>query len=148
MPKSRTAQTYMDEKAAASPGLDVDGIQRNFIWSPRFVTKIAAYTVKAYETGTWFLTTGATAALTFTLPAASDGPWIFFFTAVADFGMVVAAAAALTAITFNDATASSVAFSQSSEIMGGTIIAICDGTTVVLLTPIISEGQTVAIVTS
>lgn len=147
MPKSRTAQTYMDEKGAHAPGLDVDGIQRNFIWSPRFVTKVAAYTVTAKETGTWFLTTGATAAVTFTLPPLSDGPWIFFFTAVADIGMVVAGPA-LTSITFNDATATSVAYSTSSEIMGGTVIAICDGTTVVLLTPIISEGQTVTIVTS
>ncbi len=130
-----------------APGVDADGILRNMIWSPRFVTKTAAYTVLARETGTWFLTTGATAAVTFTLPGITN-TFIFFFVAVADIGMVVASAAADTLLTFNDAAADSVAFSTSSEIMGGFVIAGCDGTTVFALTPISAESQTVTVVTN
>jgi hypothetical protein len=130
------------------PMVDNDGILRNLIWSPRFVTKTAAYTVLAKETGTWFTTTGATAAVTFTLPAISDGPYIFYFVAVADFGMTVTAATADTLLTFNDAAADSVAFSTASEIMGSLVIVGCDGTTVFAITPIVSDLQTVTIATA
>ncbi|HEY5954918.1 MAG TPA: hypothetical protein VIV60_00145 [Polyangiaceae bacterium] len=131
-----------------APQVDQDGILRNLIWSPKFVSKVAAYTCKANETGTWFLTTGATAAVTFTLPPISDGPFIFFFVAVADIGMTVAAGTADTLLTFNDAAADSVAFSTSSEIMGGFVIAGCDGTTVFALTPISAHSQTVTVATN
>lgn len=148
MPTPNTVQSYMSTKNGDQAILDGDLIQRNFIWSPRFSVKTAAYTVLAKETGTWFLTTGATAAVTFTLPPVSDGPFIFFFVAVADIGMTVAAAAADTLLTFNDAAADSVAFAQSGEIMGGFVIAGCDGTTVFALTPISAEGTTVTVTTN
>jgi hypothetical protein len=148
MPTPTTQQSYMNTINADTPKLDGDGILRSLIWSPRFSAKTAAYTVTAKETGTWFLTSGATAAVTFTLPAISDGPFIFFFVAVADFGMTVTAAAADTLLTFNDAAADSVAFSTSSEIMGGFVIAGCDGTTVFALTPISAHSQTVTVATN
>ena len=148
MPTPSTQQTYMDLHENQAPGVDNDGILRNLIWSPRYVTKTAAYTVLAKETGTWFLTTGATAAVTFTLPAISDGSFIFFFVAVADFGMTVTAQTADTLLTFNDAAADSVAFSTASEIMGSLVIVGCDGTTVFAITPIASDLQTVTITTA
>ena len=128
-----------------APGVDADGIVRNFIWSPRFSTKVAAYTVTARETGTWFLTTGATTDITFTLPAISDGPFIFFFVNIADFELLVASAAADTLVTFNDAQADSVAFTTASEQIGGFVIVGCDGTTVFALTPISAHSQTVTV---
>jgi len=148
MPTPSTQQTYMDTWKGRSPALDGDNILRNLIWSPRFSVKTAAYTVTAKETGTWFLTTGATAAVTFTLPPISDGPFIFFFVAVADFAMTVTAQTADTLLTFNDAAADSVAFGQASEIMGGFVIVGCDGTTVFALTPISAHSQTVTVTTS
>lgn len=148
MPTLITNQTTMDTWNGHAPALDADGILRNLCWSPRYVTKTASYTVLARETGTWFLTTGATAAVTFTLPAISDGPYIFHFVAVADVGMVVASAAADTLLTFNDAAADSVAFSTASEIMGSLVIAGCDGTTVFAITPIVSDLQTVTVATA
>lgn len=152
MPIPSTSQTSLTNPMALlesqSPMVDNDGVLRNMIWSPRFIVKTAAYTVQARETGTWFLTTGATAAVTFTLPAISDGPFIFFFVAVADIGMTVAAAAADTLLTFNDAAADSVGFAQASEIMGGFVIAGCDGTTVFALTPISAHSQTVTVTTA
>jgi hypothetical protein len=151
MPIPSTSQSNLSSPMTLyhnqAPGVDADGIQRNFIWSPRFVTKTAAYTVLARETGTWFLTTGATAAVTFTLPAATN-TFIYFFVAVANVGITVAAATADTLLTFNDAEADSVSFAQANEIMGGFIIAGCDGTTVFALTPISAHSQTVVVTTS
>lgn len=147
MPTPDTQQSYMDTWKGRAPALDGDLILRNLIWSPRFSAKTANYTVTAKETGTWFLTTGATAAVTFTLPPISDGPFIFFFVAVADVAMNVAAQTVDTLLTFNDAAADKVAFAQASEIMGGLVIAGCDGTTVFALTPISAHSQTVAVTT-
>jgi hypothetical protein len=113
---------------AKSPEVDANGIVRNFIWSPRFATKTAAYTVTAAETGTYFNTTGATAAVVFTLPAISSGPWIFKFLNSVDLDMTVTAATADTIITFNDIDIDSVAASTSGEKIGAVINAYCDGT--------------------
>lgn len=129
MPNNRSAQTYMGLAKNKSPEVDVNGIVRNFIYSPRFATKTSAYTVTAKETGTIFVTTGATAAVTFTLPAISDGPWVFSFISGADVAMTVAAGTADTMVTYNDLAADSIAFSTSSEIIGGMVDVFCDGTT-------------------
>lgn len=117
------------------PGLNRTGSISNMAWTPRFVTKTAAYTVKAEESGTFFLTTGATAAVAFTLPAITDGPWVFFFINTADVNMTVASETVDTLIAYNDLTADSVAFSTASEKIGGGMMAYCDGTSagVVLL---------------
>lgn len=145
MPTLSTNQTYMDTWNGHAPALDADGILRNLIWSPRFSTKTAAYTVLAKETGTWYTNTGATAAVTFTLPPISDGPYVFFFVVVADFAVSVASATADTLLAFNDVDADSVGFATASEMMGSLIIAGCDGTTVFAITPIVSDLQTVTV---
>jgi hypothetical protein len=114
-----------------APAVDLDGIVRNFIFSPRFITKTAAYTVQARETGTVFVTTGATAAVTFTLPAiAAAYPYVFTFISGADVAMTVATGTADTLVTYNDLTADSIAFSTSSEIIGGVVDIWCDGVSV------------------
>lgn len=110
--------------------------------------KTAAYQVTKEDSGTIFHTTGATAAVTFTLPPISDGPFYFLFICGADIGMTVAAKVADTAVTFNDLAADSVAFSTSAEMIGAQIEVICDGTTLFVLPRLASEAQTVTIATA
>jgi hypothetical protein len=111
--------------------------------------KTAAYQVTKEDSGTIFHTTGATAAVTFTLPPISDGPFWFLFICGADIGMTVTAKAADTAVTYNDLNADSVAFSTSSEMIGGAVEVICDGTTLFVL-PRFADGryQTATIATA
>lgn len=110
--------------------------------------KTAAYTCTKYDSGTIFHTTGATAAVTFTLPQITDGPFYFLFICGADIGMTVTAATADTAVTFNDLNADSVAFSTASEMIGAAIEVICDGTTLFVLPRLGSEAQTVTVTTA
>lgn len=111
-----------------APAVDSDGILRNLLFSPRFVTKTASYTVQARETGTVFVTTGAGGAVTFTLPAISSSyPFVFTFINGADQNMTVAAAATGTLVTFNDLAANSIAFSTASEKIGGVVDVWSDG---------------------
>jgi hypothetical protein len=138
----------MATKMGNVPMLDSNNVMQQFIYTPKVVTKTAAYTCKAYESGTIFVTTGNTAALTFTLPPISDGPWIFWFVNGADQNMIVASETADTLVTFNDLAADSVAYQTSSEKIGGLIIAFSDGTSAIGLTPIIQEAQTVTVATA
>lgn len=110
--------------------------------------KTASYTVVKEDSGTLFHTTGATAAVVFTLPKISEGPFYFMFINGADQDMTVTAGTADTAVTFNDLAADSVAFSTSSEKIGGTVEVICDGTTLFVLPRLASEAQTVTIATA
>lgn len=110
--------------------------------------KTADYTIVAADSGKIFHTAGATAAVNFTLPAIATGPWFFTILVGADFGVTVTAATADTIITFNDVAADSVAFSQASEIIGGSFEVICDGTSLYVLPRLASEAQTIAIVTA
>lgn len=110
--------------------------------------KTASYTCTKADSGTIFHTTGATAAVTFTLPAISDGPYYFTFINGADVDMTVASVVADTIVTFNDLNADSVAFAQASEKIGGVVDVFCDGTTLFALARIASEAQTIAITTA
>jgi hypothetical protein len=110
--------------------------------------KTAAYQCTKEDSGTLFHTTGATAAVTFTLPPINDGPFYFVFICGADIGMTVTAKAADTAVTFNDLNADSVAFSTASEMIGAVVEVICDGTTLFVLPRLASEAQTVTIATA
>jgi hypothetical protein len=111
--------------------VDQTGFAHDFQWKPKFITSVVDYTVSPSESGCFFLNTAATEAeIVFTLPAISTGPWIFFFLAVADVALKVAAATADTLLAFNDAEADSVSFATSSEIMGAGFMVWCDGTTV------------------
>jgi hypothetical protein len=131
-----------------APGLNAYGQISNIARVPKVTAKVAAYTCKASESGTIFTNVGATASVTFTLPAIGDGPFYFKFLVGADFAVVVTAETADTMVTFNDLTADSVSFAQAGEIMGGTIEVWCDGTTLFALPRLAKETQTIAIVTA
>ena len=102
--------------------------------------KTADYHVTKEDSGTIFHTTGATAAVNFTLPPITDGPCYFSFVNGADQNLTVTAKAADTAVTYNDLTADSVAFSTSSEKIGGSVDVFCDGTTLFVL-PRFADGR-------
>lgn len=110
--------------------------------------KTADYQVTKYDSGTIFHTTGATANVNFTLPLISDGPFYFMFIAGADVNLTITAKTADTAVTFNDLAADSVAFSTSSELIGGSAEVFCDGTTLFVLPRIAVETQTVTVATA
>ncbi len=110
--------------------------------------KTASYTCTKYDSGTIFHTTGATAAVVFTLPRIEDGPFYFLFVNGADVDMTITSAVADTEVTFNDLAADSVAFATSSEKIGGVVEVICDGTTLFVLPRLASEAQTVTITTA
>lgn len=104
------------------------GAYGNFTGIKKPVTaKAASYSVTAAESGTVFTTTGATGAVTFTLPAKSEGLHYWFYN-VADQDMIVAPDAVDTMVAFNDAAADSVATSTANEQIGGAFFVICDGT--------------------
>jgi hypothetical protein len=130
-----------------APALDGNGFLASVQWKKRYVTKVAAYTCLSTESGTFFNMTGATAAVTFTLPAISEGPWHFEFFASSAVAMTVTAGTADTMMTFNDLTADSVAFSTASEIIGGRVLADCDGTSLFVNAIGVSHRQTATVAT-
>jgi len=92
--------------------------------------KAASYSVvMPDDTGKLFTTTGATGAITFTLPApaaALKGTYCRMFNTV-DQNMVIAVTGNDTLVTLNDAAADSVTFSTSSEKIGASATCVCDG---------------------
>ena len=145
MPTNRNAQSYMGLAKATAPEVDANGIVRNFIYSPRFAAKVAAYTVTAKETGTFFTTVGATMAIIFTLPAISEGPWVYKFINAVDLAMIVTAGTADTMIGFNDVDLDSIAAAQAGELIGSIINAYCDGTKLIVSAEGSSEVTTFAL---
>jgi hypothetical protein len=149
MPTDRNAQTFMSQKGAAAPGLNVNGQIGLMSWTPRIVALTGtAQTLKAADSGTIYHNVGLTASITVTLPAISAGPFYFKILQGAGYSIVVTAETADTMITFNDAQADSVTFSSSNEIIGGHYEVFCDGTSLFVLPILASEAQTVTIVTS
>ena len=148
MPKTSGEQTFMNTIEGNRPMLDAYGRIATISYTPKIVAKTAAYTVVAADSGTIFTTVGATAAVTFTLPAISTGPWAFKFICGADVGMTVAAATADTMLTMNDAAADSIAFNTTAERIGGTVEVYCDGTTLIGLARMATEAQTPTIATN
>ena len=127
---AKTKQTSMSLFMGKAPNVNAYDQIENPMWIPKFVTSVVDLTVTSSQSGTWFVNTAATEAeINFTLPAIADGPWIFFFCAVADVSLKVTAATADTLLAFNDAEADSVSLETSSEKMGGILMAWCDGTT-------------------
>ncbi len=131
MPSSADRASYQAEPFLGKAlSVNENNFVTNFQWTPKFVTSVVDLTLTNKQSGTFFLTTAATEAeIIFTLPAIADGPWIFYFVAVADITLTVTAETADSLLTFNDAAADSVGYATSSEIMGGAFMALCDGTT-------------------
>lgn len=115
--------------------------------APIMLAKTADYTVVASDSGTIFHTTGASGAVNFTLPAINTGPWHFLFICGADQNLTVTAATADTMVTYNDLTADSIAFSTSSEKIGGAVEVWCDGVTLIALGRPATIYQTITIAT-
>jgi hypothetical protein len=107
------------------------------------VAKTAHYTVTAADSGTVFTNTGAEAQVNFTLPAVSEG-LCYEFIATANFPILVKTATADTLITFNDVEADSISIGTENEIIGGVLVAICDGTNFIGYSPSILHTLTVA----
>lgn len=111
----------------------------------KIVVKTASYTLTPDDFGTVFTTRGASGAVTFTLPTVASeykGSWALFAN-VADQNMFVAGTDEELVI-FNDLTADSIGFATSSEKIAGALLAICDGTSWIVL-PIATETQTISV---
>jgi hypothetical protein len=80
--------------------------------------KTSDYTIVAADTGKLFTNTGATGAVTFTLPTLAAG-LVFDFFVVADQNVTVASAAGDDMVIFNDVAADSAAFSTAGQLIGG-----------------------------
>jgi len=125
---------------------EATGINREvleFAFQP--VAKTADYTVTLADFSKVFTTRGAGAAVTFTLPAASNdnkGEWVVFIN-VADQNMLVAGADE-GLVVFNDLTADSIAYQTGSEKIAVPFLAISDGT-ICFIEPPATETQTVTI---
>lgn len=85
-----------------------------------FQNKTANYTVVAADNGSLFTTLGAVAEVDFTLPAIGPG-LVFGFANQADQTMKVISAEGSNVIALNNLTATSVAFSTSSQKIGGNV---------------------------
>ena len=132
-----------------SPGLDDDGFISNIALRFRIVAKTAAYTVKDTESGTIFTTEGATAAVVFTLPdpAAVDSGTFYIFYNAEDFDMTVTSGATDEMVAFNDDTADGVAFSTTSEKIGGAILVFGNGTLWYAAGLLGQDSQTITVAT-
>lgn len=111
--------------------------------------KTADYTVKESECGTLFTTTGASAAVNFTLPTADAdnvGLWYEFFNA-ADQNMTITSGTADKMVVFNDVAADSIAFSTASEKIGGGVRVVSDGSKWLVFVALGAETQTPTIAT-
>ncbi len=110
--------------------------------APRTVAKTTDYTVTAADNGTLFTTQGAAGAVVFTLPTLAAGLRFQFASEAAGAMTVTAASGKLVA--FNNAAATSLAASTSSEIIGMVIevIANADATKWLSLVHLGKETQT------
>lgn len=113
------------------------------------VAKTADYTVTAADNNTIFTNQGAVGAVVFTLPTIAKGLRYRFFVE-ADQNVTVASVVSDTLVVFNDAAADSIAFSTSSEKIGGSIevIANADATKWLVFVNLGAETQTPTIVTA
>lgn len=100
---------------------DIGLIQGNH-WFPwkRFQSKTTAYSVVASDNLTLFDNVGAGGAVTFTLPSIQVG-YFFGFRVQADQSVTIASLEGSNIIALNNASASSVAFSTSSQKIGGMV---------------------------
>lgn len=114
------ADQYLARRLLAAAGCILDDDPFGYLagqqW--RTVVKTADYTVLATDNGTLFTTRGAVGAVNFTLPAIAKGLEYKFFVE-ADQSLTITSATADTLVVFNDLAADTIAFSTSSEKIGG-----------------------------
>ncbi len=95
------------------------------------VAKTAAYTITAAESGTLFTNRGATAAVTFTLPAVTGLPigTKYSFYGVSAYGYTVASNGSLdNIVSKNDVAADSITATTTSLMISAAVSVIWDGT--------------------
>jgi hypothetical protein len=97
----------------------------------KITAKTAAYTVTAEESGTLFTNRGATASVTFTLPAVTGLPigTHYSFYSVTNAGLAVASNGSADNITtMNDLSADSITMTTDSRAIAAAVDVIWDGT--------------------
>ena len=102
-----------------------------YVQKPIIRAKTAAYTVTAAESGVIFTNRGATAAITFTLPAVSGLPigTDYTFYGVSASGFTVASnGSSDNILSLNDAGADSITCTTASKILGASVHVVWDGT--------------------
>jgi hypothetical protein len=110
-----------------APGINNNHQIPSIQYTRNVVSKAASYTVLVTESGTIFDTTGASGAVTFTLPAVADADGCeFTFVNTVDQNMVVTAPTG-TLVADNNAAATSATFSTSGHKIGGTVTVACNG---------------------
>jgi len=118
----------MDVHIGKTAAVNDDYIADDLAFLFNVVAKVAAYTCLTRESGTFFTTEGATAAVTFTLPAvASSENVCYWFGSMEDFAMTITAPAG-TLVCGNNAAATSVSFETADNIIAGAFMVVCDGT--------------------
>ncbi|HQO98449.1 MAG TPA: hypothetical protein PLF72_11930 [Anaerolineaceae bacterium] len=122
-------QTQMNTINGVSPFLDPDSLQiKNLAATLNTVSKAASYTVLVTDSGTVFDTTGATGAVTFTLPTVTDADGCFYmFVNTVNQNMVITSSPADKMVYDNDAAADSLTASTASHKIGAAIIVVSDG---------------------
>lgn len=111
------------------------------------VAKTSDYTVTAEDHDTLFTTRGAVGAVNFTLPATALVGLSYSFFNVADQNLTVTGGTADTLVTANDAAADSVAWSTSTEKIGGSFTVYGDGTSWLVVSHLAQDGHTVTVAT-
>lgn len=144
-----TSSTYASAgyETGRSVAIDGNGFINPLMWKARVVAKTAAYTVLANDSGTIFTNQGATASVTFTLPATADGNGlVYFFYNCEDQNMIVASGTVDTMTALNDVAADSVALQTTSLKIGGGFMVFGDGTSWHAV-PLVHDTQTVTVAT-
>lgn len=108
------------------------------------IAKTADYTVVAGDAGTLFTNTGAAGAVVFTLPALAAGLGPFEFLVTANQNVTVAAPAGKL-VTFNNAAATSVAFSTAGQKIGGRVRVWCNAAGTFYYMENLSPGNTITV---
>lgn len=148
MPGITYEQTQMALKDGNVPQVDAKGQINHLAFKLNVVAKTASYSVLPSESGTLFTTTGATGAVTFTLPAIADSEGCcFWFYNTVDQNMVLTGPADKLVVV-GDAAADSAAFQTASEKIGGGFFAVCDGALWLIMPHIWDNGTLVSTITT
>ena len=91
------------------------------------ITHASSATLTIGESGACVTTEGSAGAVTLTLPAVASSKGVHYWFVNAEDQNMIIAAPADTMVTFNDVAADSIAFSTSSEKVGGGAFTYCDG---------------------
>ncbi|HQN43930.1 MAG TPA: hypothetical protein PLA25_07330 [Anaerolineaceae bacterium] len=122
-------QTQMNTFMGNAPMLDGDTLQiKNIAATLNTVSKAASYTVKVIDSGTVFDTTGATGAVTFTLPPVANAGCFFVFVNTVNQNMAVVSDPVDKMVYDNDAAADSLTASTSGHKIGAALLVVSDGT--------------------